>query len=166
MMKKSQSQKRKTNRKLLIKLSLATFIALYPHAAPAQNLNCFEDMIFGEIVPCGAAGTVTVRPDNTTASSCVTVGGAPQSRARCIVTQSFPFRPIQISLTAAAQTINDGGGNTMSVTNFNIITNAGGTNTTITAPFVNIPIGATLNVGGTQAEGTYTGTFGVTAVLN
>ena len=53
----------------------------------------------------------------------------------------------------------------MNVNAFNIVTNAGGTGTTITAPFVDVPIGATLNVGASQASGTYTGNFGITAVL-
>ena len=53
----------------------------------------------------------------------------------------------------------------MSVTNVNIVTNSGGTGTTVTAPFLNVPIGATLNVGATQASGTYTGALGVTAIL-
>ena len=146
-----------------VPLSIATLISLVPSAAFAQNLNCFENLIFGEITTCGAAGSVTVRPDTSTTSSCVTVGSAPQSRARCVVTQSFPFRPIQVNVSASATISN--GGSTMSVTNFNIVTNAGGTGTTVTAPFLNVPIGATLNVGGSQASGTYTGTFGITAIL-
>ena len=151
----------KTN--LWVKLSLATFVSLFPSSALAQNLNCFENLIFGEITTCGAAGTVTVRPDNSSTSSCVTIGGIPQSRGRCSVTQSFPFRPIQVNVSAAA-TISNGTSN-MNVTSFNIVTNAGGTQTTQTAPFVDVPIGATLNVGASQAEGTYSGTLNVTAVF-
>lgn len=132
--------------------------------AGAQNLNCFDNLLFGSMTPCGAAGTVTIQPDNTPSSSCVTVGGAPQSRARCIVTQTPPTRPIQISVSAATVTISNGTAN-MNVNGFNIISNAGGCCKTVTAPFVNIPIGATLNVGASQAAGSYSGTFGVTAIL-
>ena len=149
---------------LLVKLSLATIIGLFPNKAYPQNITCVENLIFGEIITCGAAGTVTVRPDNTNTSSCVTIGSAPLSRGRCTVTQSFPFRPIQVNVSAST-TINDGGGNSMSVTSFNIVTNAGGTQHTQTSPFVDVPIGATLNVGASQAGGTYSGSMSVTAVL-
>ena len=151
---------------MLVKLSLATIIAVFPGKATAQNLNCIQNLIFGDIITCGAAGTVTVRPDDTTGSSCVTIGGAPLSRARCTVTQSFPFRPIQVTVSAAA-VVSDGGGNTMNVNAFNIITNGGGTTHLAPAvPFLDVPIGATINVGATQAGGTYSGTFGITVTLN
>ncbi|MCB1721514.1 MAG: DUF4402 domain-containing protein [Alphaproteobacteria bacterium] len=148
---------------LLVKLSLATVLSVFPGEVFAQSLNCFESLIFGELVTCGSPGSVTVRPDNSTTSSCVTVGSAPQTRGRCVVTQSFPFRPIQVNVSGTT-TINNGG-NSMSVTNVNIVTNSGGTGTTVTAPFLNVPIGATLNVGATQASGTYSGALGVTAIL-
>lgn len=150
--------------KLIVELSVATIIALIPSNAKAQSLNCIEELIYGEIMTCGSPGTVTVRTDGSSTTSCVALGGAPVSRARCIATQSFPFRPMQISITASAFTISSGG-NTMSVDSFNIITNAGGRTATVTAPFVNIPIGATLNVGGSQATGTYSGSFGISVVL-
>lgn len=158
------TQEKQSHKSLLVKLSLATIIGLFPNEAYPQNLTCVENLIFGEIITCGAAGTVTVRPDNTNTSSCVTIGSAPLSRGRCTVTQSFPFRPIQVNVSAST-TINDGGGNTMSVTSFNIVTNAGGTQHTQTSPFVDVPIGATLNVGASQAGGTYTGSMTVTAVF-
>ena len=157
---------KKTQKPLLVRFSLATIIAVFPGEATAQNLNCIQNLIFGDIITCGAAGTVTVRPDDTTTSSCVTIGGAPLSRARCTVTQSFPFRPIQVNVSAAA-VVNDGGGNTMNVNAFNIVTNSGGTSHLAPAvPFLDVPIGATINVGATQAGGTYSGTFGITVVLN
>lgn len=158
------TKEKQSHKSLLVKLSLATIIAVFPHESYAQNLTCVENLIFGEIITCGAAGTVTVRPDNTNASSCVTIGSAPLSRGRCAVTQSFPLRPIQVNVSPST-TINDGGGNSMSVTSFNIVTNAGGTQHTQTTPFVDVPIGATLNVGATQAGGTYSGSMSVTAIL-
>lgn len=154
--------RRKKDKRLLIPLSLTTLVAVFPSESFAQSINCVNNLVFGPIITCGAAGTVTVRPDNTSTSSCVTASG-PVARARCIVTQSFPFRPIQFSVATAA-TITNGTAN-MSVTGFNIITNAGGTSTTQTVPALDVPIGATLNVGGTQAAGTYSGSFGVTAIL-
>lgn len=149
--------------KTLVKLSFASMLGVLPMEAQAQNIVCADNMIFGEIMPCGSPGTVTVRPDNTTGSFCVS-SGPPTSRGRCFITQGFPFRPIQISITSPTFLITNGTAN-MSVNNFNIITNAGGMSTTVTAPFVSVPVGATLNVGSSQASGTYTGSFGVTAVL-
>lgn len=153
----------KHNKKLFVKLSAATLLALIPQGAKAQSLNCFDPLLFGSITPCGAAGTVTISPSNSQSTSCV-AATAPYSRARCIVTQLFPFRPIQIQITSPSFLISSGGNN-MNVNAFNIISDAGGPSTTITAPFVNIPIGATLNVGSTQASGTYTGTFTISVVL-
>ncbi len=158
------NKKSKKHGKLMVNLSAMALIGLYPANGAAQNINCIDDLIFGDIVPCGAAGTVTVRPDNTKVLGCVTSLGGPHSRARCTITQKAPIRPIQISITAPNFLITNGANN-MSVTNFNIITNAGGPNATVTALFVNVPIGATLNVGATQADGVYTGSFGITAVL-
>lgn len=158
---------KKTNRRLsnalLVRLSLATFLALYPNSSKAQNISC-SPMNFGEITTCGAAGTVTVNTDNSTSTSCVTVGGAP-SRSNCLVSQSTPpFRPIQISITTPTAVINSGANN-MNVNAFHLRTNAGPTVTTVTGPFFNIPVGATLNVGASQASGSYGGSFGITAVL-
>lgn len=162
---RQETQKKQAAKSLLVKLSLATIISVFPSKVHSQSLNCPENLIFGEVIVCGSPGTVTVRPDNTSTSSCVSIGSAPLSRARCVVTQSFPFRPIQVNVSSAATIVN--GPNTMSVTNFNIITNSGGTGYTqpTGGPFLDVPIGATLNVGASQAAGTYTGTFGVTAIL-
>ena len=133
-----------------------------PDDAQAQNLSCVEPLVFGEIITCGSAGTVTVNPDNSSSSTCVSVSGS-VSRGRCVVTQSFPFRRIRV--TVAASTVVNSGANNMSVTNFNIVSNGGGTTATSSAPFFDVPIGATLNVGATQAPGTYNGSLNVTAVL-
>lgn len=112
---------------------------------------------------CGTPGTVTIQPDNSISASCVSAN-APYSRARCVATQSFPFRPMQIEITPTSYTITNGTAS-MSVTDFNIINNGAGPTAVVTAPFVNIPIGATLNVGGTQAAGTYNGTFIISVIL-
>ena len=146
-----------------VKLSVTALIATLPSKAIAQTLTCVSPLIFGQIIPCGAAGSVTVRPDNSRTTSCVTASG-PFSRARCNVGQSFPFRPIQFSVTTPTVTVTNGTAN-MSVSSFNIITNAGGCCTTQTTPSLDVPIGATISVGSTQASGSYTGTFGVTTVL-
>ncbi|MCB1530567.1 MAG: DUF4402 domain-containing protein [Rhodospirillales bacterium] len=149
----------------LIKIA-ALSVALCPLPVKGQSINCIQPMVFGDIVPCGTAGTVTVNPDGSSATGgCVTVGGAPQANARCVVTQGFPFRPIQVSVTSPTFTMNNGGAGVMNVNGFNLITNGGGYTKTVTAPFVNVPIGATANVGANQAAGTYSGSFIFSAVL-
>ncbi|MCB1532174.1 MAG: DUF4402 domain-containing protein [Alphaproteobacteria bacterium] len=157
--------KRTTKRSasLFIKLSAATVAALLSSGADAQTLNCFDNLIYGQIMTCGTPGTVTVRPDGSMTSSCVSALG-PTTRARCIVTQSFPYKPMQIQISPTTTAINNGG-STMSVTDFNIISNANGPTATRTTPFVSVPIGATLNVGGTQAGGTYNGSFTISVVF-
>lgn len=154
----------KKEKKRLIQLSLGTLMAVFPAEAYAQSLNCVNQLIFGQIITCGSAGSVTVRTNNTSTSSCVAASG-PISRARCIVTQSFPFRPIQFSINGTSFNITNGTSN-MNVNNFRMLTTSipGGI-TTQTVPVLDVPIGATLNVGATQPAGMYTGSFGVTAIL-
>lgn len=153
-------------RSLLVNLSLATILSLAPDAAHAQSISCPQPLVFGEMVTCGAAGSVTVRPDGSTTSSCVTVTGSPQSNGRCVVTQPFPPQAVQISVSSPATAITQTStGATMNVNSFNLITNAGGPTVTRTAPFINVPLGATLNVGATQASGRYEGVMGVTATF-
>lgn len=154
----------KKDKKLLVQLSLTTLVAALPSSAFAQSLNCVNQLIFGQIITCGAAGSVTVNPNNTSSSSCVTASG-PVSAARCVVTQSFPFRPIQFSINGTNFNITNGTSN-MNVNNFNMFTNAGGCcTTTQVVPVLDVPIGATVNVGATQPSGNYSGSFGVTAIL-
>lgn len=155
--------KKKSHTALMVGLSVVALAGLAVEDAQAQNINCPQPLIFGDLVTCASANTIVVRPDNTRqVNGCLSAGGAPFSRARCVVTQKFPFRPVQISVTAATYVISNGT-DSMNVNNFNIVTNAGGATTTITAPVINVPIGATLNVNNPQAGGTYTGTFTVNA---
>lgn len=73
---------------------------------------------------------------------------------------------MDVALQAGPFTVDDAGlGAPMTVNAFNLKTDAGGTATTAiiptTATFVDIPVGATLNVAAAQVEGTYTGTYTV-----
>jgi hypothetical protein len=155
---------RSIEKKQLIQMSLGTLMAVFPAEAYAQSLNCVNQLIFGQIITCGAAGSVTVNTNNTSSSSCVTASG-PISRARCIVTQTFPFRPIQFSINGTSFNITNGTSN-MSVNNFRMLTSSSPCcTTTQTVPVLDVPIGATLNVGAAQPAGNYSGSFGVTAIL-
>lgn len=158
----------RTKNALYVLLLFLTAMHINPAQAQSVDLNCSVPMVFGEIIPCGAAGSVVIRPDGSGAvATCVVMGSAPTSEGRCQITQGFAggFRPMQIDITTPSISITSGG-NSMTVNNFNIITNSGGDSYVAPAgPFVDVPIGATLNVGATQASGTYNGTFNVMVTL-
>ena len=159
---KKQKQKKK---KILVSLSVMTLASLGSVGqVGAQTINCPQPLSYGNIVTCGVAGSVTVTPSGTRSmTGCLSSGGAPFSNGRCIVTQSFPFRPIQISVPASAVITN--GTSSMAINNFNLITDAGGATVTRTAPLVNIPLGADMSVGASQPGGSYSGTVTITATL-
>jgi len=72
---------------------------------------------------------------------------------------------IEVSMTAAAFTVSNGGGDTMSINNFNLRTNAGGSSITVTlaAATETFPMGATLNISAGQASGDYLGNYTMSA---
>lgn len=137
-------------------------------AAQAQDITCYLPMSFGTIMPCGAAGQVTISPSGTaSATGCVSSVGGLQSNGACLISQAGgpTLSPLQISLTAPSIVLNNGAGGTMAVNDFNLETPGGGLVYTTTAFFLDLGIGATLNVGAGQAAGTYTGSFTVNVVL-
>ena len=126
-----------------------------------QNLN------FGDVVQ-GGAGTVSV---NTAGAP--TYGGGASSAGGTIqqgIIRAFAATGVVVTynVTDPTITITDGGTGDMLVNNFNIGTNAGGTAQVIpmTGTTMPIPIGGTLNVGGADPVGTYTGSVTVNAVFN
>lgn len=150
----------------MVTLSVAAILTATPDKAMAQSVICPQPMNFGEVITCAAGGTVKITPGEVrTPGGCVMVTGAPYSMARCVVTQAFPYKAVQISVTAATYTINNGGGKNMSVNAFNIVTDANGRTYTTTTAFVSVPIGATLNVDPLQTTGSYSGTFTFSAVF-
>ena len=159
---KPNTSKGKLN-KAVIRLSALTLMNLASPAI-AQSIACPQPLNFGDVITCGSAGTITITTTGgRSTTGCLSTASAPFSNGRCIITQSFPFRPIQITVSSPAAMTN--GTSSMAVDNFNILTAAGGTSTTVTTPFVDLPIGATLNVGNPQASGLYNGTFTINAVL-
>lgn len=72
---------------------------------------------------------------------------------------------IELSMAAPSFTVSNGGGGSMNVNAFNLITNGGGAAATVTlaANPTTFPLGATLNVAAAQAAGTYSGVFTVNA---
>jgi hypothetical protein len=119
-------------------------------------------LVFGTVITCNAADKVTVTPTGSrTPAGCVSFGGAPFSNGRCIVFGTFPAKAMQITVPVSG--VLNGGGDTMKVTAFNLVTNAGGRTVTITDFTADVPIGGTLNISSPQVDGVYTGSITVTA---
>lgn len=121
------------------------------------------DLNFGSITE-SSAGTIVVPP---VAAASVTGGVTSLSTPVVGVIQiaAATGAAITLSMDATAYTVSDGLANTMSVNNFNLVTDAGGTSETITlaASPETRPLGATLNVSAGQTPGTYTGNYTVNA---
>lgn len=149
------------SQKALVTLSavVAMNIADIPKAR-AQSVSCIQDLVFGSVIACGAANPVTVTPSGTISSPNCTRGGGPFSRGNCLVFGTVPPQPIQISFAAASFSLTGPG--TMNVTGLGMVA-TGRTSTTITAFTTSIPIGGTMNVGGSQASGVYQGTITINA---
>ncbi len=164
----------KTSRnKQIIKISavLLTSIIANPAPAQAQTLSCPQSLLFGNYTTCASSQSATISPNNVrTTTGCLSAGGAPFSRARCIVTQTFPLKNIVFTITATTAKLNHTtAAASMTVNNFKCMTSS--VKCTSASPvksatfFLSIPIGATMNVGNPQTSGSYTGTFTVNAIL-
>ncbi len=128
-------------------------------AAPI-SISSSGDMDFGTIVPTGTAGTVTVTPAGARSSVDVTLlGGSPAAAAFDVTGEGNA----NYSTTLPSSTTLTSGGNTMTVDTF---TDDAGANPRLTGGSDTFNVGATLNVGATQAEGTYSGNFPVTVNYN
>lgn len=122
------------------------------------NLN------FGDIVAGASVGTVVI--DNTGART--HTGGTTLGSASAISKATFDVggqaaSTYTISLPASV-VITETGGGTMTVDGFN--SNPAGTGTLDGSGAQTINVGATLNVGSPQAQGSYTGTYTVTVAYN
>ncbi len=144
-------------------VALSVLAAAGPAAdAQAQVVNCFQSLIYGSIAPCTVAGTETVEPDGSVSKSCVNLMGT-QLQGRCLIIGSFfPIKQIQISVTGVPATVTNGTKN-MTVKAFNVNGTASGPTITVTAFITVVDIGATLNIAGNQASGTYSGGVNVNA---
>ncbi|MEM6780563.1 MAG: DUF4402 domain-containing protein [Pseudomonadota bacterium] len=154
----SKQKQPTASQKALVTLSAVVALNMsdIPQAA-AQSVFSVQPLVFGSLIACGVANPVTVTPTGTISSPNCARGGGPFNNGIFNVVGTIPPVPIQISLSSTF--VNLGGPGTMKVSNFNLVTNAGGTATTITTFNATIPFGATLNVGGTQAAGVYSGTI-------
>ena len=121
-----------------------------------------DDLDFGYVASGTSAGTIVIDPNTnlgTATGGAMMIGGTPHAAAfigaagsSSVVNIKLPKQPI--TLTRA------GGTQTMTVGNFTVE----GLDKRTVARLVafEFRVGATLNVGANQMEGTYTGTFDVT----
>jgi len=119
---------------------------------------------FGDVVPSGAVGTVTV----TSAGVRSSAGGATLGSATGVAAGAFTVNgqasaTYAITLPAAPATVTSGA-NTMTVDTFT--STPGPTGALSVAGTQALAVGATLNVGVNQAAGSYTGTYQVTVAYN
>ncbi len=124
------------------------------------SISSSGDMDFGTMLTTGTAGTVTVTPAGARSSVDVDLFGGLPSAASFDVTGAVGQA---YSITLPSSTTLTSGGDTMNVDTFNH--DAGGT-PTLPGGSDTFNVGATLNVGATQAAGTYSGTFAVTVNYN
>lgn len=136
------------------------------HAMITIVVTASVELNFGTIDVAGAGTVVMNTADGRSVTGGVTaIGGAGLESSGVLSVSGSTGLAIVLSMSAAAFSVSNGGGDTMSVNNFNLVTNANGPTRTVTMttnPTL-YPFGATLNVGGGQAAGTYTGTFTVNA---
>lgn len=140
-------------------------LTVIPHQAVAMLsivVSGTVDMNFGTMTVGAVGGTIEV---NNAGARSVTgdvtpiVGGSVPSNGAFSVAGSTGLA-MDVSVTAASFDVTNGT-TVMSVDNFQLLSDVGGTAGTITlaANPSSYTLGATLNVGAGQAEGTYTGEY-------
>ncbi len=124
------------------------------------SISSSANLDFGTMVPTGTAGTVTVTPAGARSSVNVDLlGGLPSAAAFDVTGEGANTYSITLPSSATLTS----GGNTMTVDTY---TDDAGATPTLSGGSDTFNVGATLNVGATQAEGTYSGTFSVTVNYN
>ncbi len=130
---------------------------------PAIAITKDTDMNFAHVVASGSAGTVALSlAGSRSATGGATLGSSIGTAAAAFTVSGDPSSLYSISLPASA-TITSGG-NTMTVNGF--ASAPSGTGTIGVGGTQTLTVGATLQVGANQAQGTYTGTFDVTVAYN
>ncbi|MFB3150089.1 MAG: DUF4402 domain-containing protein [Alphaproteobacteria bacterium] len=127
------------------------------------SISAGGDMDFGTMVPTGIpGGTVTVTPAGAISSVDVDLfGGFPAAAAFDVTGASGQAYSITLPLNGTVALT--GPGAPMAVDAF---TDDAGANPILVGGSDTFNVGATLNVGATQASGTYSGTFSVTVNYN
>jgi hypothetical protein len=122
------------------------------------------DLNFGDVVAGSSAGSVVL----TTAAARSSTGGTTLGNGTGVAAAAFTVAGQASStyaITLPASTVSiTSGANSMTVDNFT--SNPAGTGTLSTGGSQALAVGGTLNVGASQATGSYTGTFTVTVNYN
>jgi hypothetical protein len=131
------------------------------------SISKTADMNFGNVAVSSTAGTVVLAPAGTRTS---TGGISLPATAGTVAAAAFTVTgqgayTYAITLPSSALTITDGGTNSMTVSNFTSTPSSTGT---LSSGTQSVEVGATLNVGGSQAAGSYTSAtpFDVTVNYN
>ncbi len=135
-------------------------ISVLATVAVPISISAGGNMDFCTMSPTGTAGTVTVTPAGARSSVNVDLFGGTPAAASFNMTGE-PGQTYFITLPSS--TTLTSGGSTMTVDTF---TEDGGANPTLVGGSDTFIVGVTLNVGATQASGTYSGTFAVTVNYN
>jgi Domain of unknown function (DUF4402) len=123
------------------------------------------DLNFGDVVPSGAAGTVTVTPAGSRSALLgATLGSGTGVAAAGFNVTGQASATYAITLPASPASITDGASHTMSVGSF--VSSLGATGTLSGTGSQALTVGATLNVLASQAAGSYTGSFSVSVNYN
>lgn len=159
------------NKNTIYGLSVMVPLSLSPLGVAAMTLpvvlNVSEDLVFGTIFETGA-GTVEILSDGTrnVSGGVQTISGAGIASQGILTLAGSTGLSIEISVTATSFTMTNGT-DTMTVSDFHLVTNSGGPSATITIPGATNPrnfnVGATLSVSAGQAEGAYSGDFVIVA---
>jgi spore coat protein U-like protein len=133
----------------------------------AIDIQKTSDLAFGSFAASGTSGSVTVTPGSTrTAGGGVTVVGTTASAAKFDVTGQAG---LGYSIGVVATTLDDGSGNSMTLTPISDLAASANTSGTVDAGTLtggaqSFYVGGVLNVAANQAAGNYSGT--VTATVN
>jgi hypothetical protein len=131
----------------------------------AISITAGTALNFGDVVPSGAVGTVTVDPTGLRTST----GGASLGNATGVAAGAFTVNgqgsaTYAITLPANGVVTVTSGANSMAVNNFT--SSPSGTGALSAGGSQALTVGATLSVGAAQAAGSYTGTYQVTVAYN
>lgn len=147
-------------------------LTFVPYAARAQITivaTATVELNFGTIAASTAGGgdvTINTAGGRSSSGSVTLVNGAGLESAGVLSISGSTGINITLSMTSTFFNVTNGGGDTMRVDDFNLVTNAGGPIEVVTLPVspTTFPLGGTLNIATNQAAGTYLGTFNVSAI--
>ena len=162
--------KKQSSTALLTVLVPLSFVDCAPAAAQTLPIvvSGVDNLNFGSFYTQGSAGEVLISTlgARSTTGGVATIGGAGLSGAGSISISASTGVVVTISMTTTSFNISNGGGDMMAIDDFHINGVASGPSITMTltqSPST-IPIGGTINVPLSQAEGTYVGDYTVNVV--